>query len=120
MFGEAGFDEESGFDEDCVAKAGALPGVELQKHGLLDARMQNGVETSEFAGVGKDDGGKFGAVDAAGSVGDVGAEFAKDFVVSRLAGFHQTVRDGVGVEYREAEFAKHGGNSALAAGDAAG
>jgi hypothetical protein len=120
IFGEAGFDEQSGFDEDGVAKAGALPRVELQEHGLLDARMENGVEASEFAGVGEDDGGKFGAVDAAGSVGDIGAEFAKDFVVSRLAGFHQTVRDGVGVEYGEAEFAKHGSDGTFAAGDAAG
>ena len=120
MFGETGFDEQSGFDEDGVAKAGALPRIELQEHGLLDARMENGVETSEFAGVGEYDGGELGAVDAAGSVGDIGPEFAKDFVVGWLAGFHQTVRDGVGVENREAQFSKHGGDGALAAGDAAG
>ncbi len=120
MFGETGFDEQSGFHEDGVAKAGALPRIELQEHGLLDARMKNGVETSELVGVGEDDGREFGAIDAAGSVGNVGAEFAKDFVVSRLAGFHQTVRNGVGVEYRKTEFAKHGGDGAFAAGDAAG
>ena len=86
MFGETGFDEQSGFDEDGVAKGGALPRIELQEHGLLDARMENGVETSESAGVGEYDGGELGAVDAAGSVGDIGAEFAKDFVVGWLAG----------------------------------
>jgi hypothetical protein len=40
--------------------------------------------------------------------------------VSRLVGLHQTVRDGIGVEDRKAEFAKHASNGALAAGDAAG
>jgi hypothetical protein len=120
VFGEAGFDEESGFDEGGVAKAGTFPGVELEEHGLLDAGMENGVEASEFVGISESDGGEFAAVDAAGPVGDVGAEFAKDFVVSSLAGFHEPVRDGIGIEDGEAEFAKHGGNGTLAAGDAAG
>ena len=120
IFGEAGFDEKSGFDEGGVAKAGTFPRVELKEHGLLDARMKNGIEASEFVGIGEGDSGEFGAVDAAGTVGDIGAEFAEDFIVSRLAGFHEAVRDGIGVEDREAEFAKHGGDGALAAGDAAG
>ena len=120
MLCETGFDEESGFDESGVAKSGALPGIELQEHGLLDAGMENGVEASESGGVGEDHRGEFGAVDAAGSVGDIGAEFAKDFVVSGLTGFHQTMRDGVGVENREAKFAKQGGDGTLAAGDTAG
>ena len=120
VFCETGFDEESGFDEGGVAKAGTLPRVELKEHRLLDARMENGVEANEFVGIGEDDGGESAAVDAAGAVGDVGVEFAKNLFVSRLAGLHQTVRDGVGVEDREAKFTKHGGNGAFAAGDAAG
>ena len=120
VFGEAGFDEERGFHEGGVAKARALPGVELEEHGLLDARMENGVEASEFGGIGEGDSGEFATVDPAGSVGEIGAEFAEDFVVSGLAGFHEPVRDGIGVEDREAEFAKHGGDDAFAAGDAAG
>ena len=87
---------------------------------MFDAGMENGVETSECVGIGEGDGGEFAAVDAAGGVGEIGAEFAEDFVVSRLAGLHLAVRDGIGIEDREAEFAKHGGNGALAAGDAAG
>jgi hypothetical protein len=120
IFREAGFDKESGFDEGGISKARALPGVELEEHGLLGAGMENGVEASEFVGVGEDDGGEFAAVDAAGTAGDVRAEFAEDFVVSGLARLHEPVRDGVGIEDREAEFAKHGGNGAFAAGDAAG
>ena len=120
IFGEARFDEESGFDEGGLAKAGTFPGVELEEHGLLDARMENGVEASEFAGIGEGGSGEFGAIDATGTVGDVWAEFAQDFVMSGLAGFHEAVRDGIGVKDREAEFAKHGGNGAFAAGDAAG
>ncbi len=65
-------------------------------------------------------GSEFGAVDAAGTVSEIGAKCAKNFVVSGLAGFHEFVGDGIGVENREAEFAKHGGNGAFAAGDTAG
>ena len=120
VFGEAGFDEKSSLDEGGVANARTLPSVELEEHGLFDAGMENGVQASEFVGIGEGDGGEFAAVDAAGGVGEIGPEFAEDFVVSRLAGLDQTVRDGIGVEDREAEFAKYGGNGALAAGDATG
>jgi len=120
VFGEAGFDEESSFDEGGVANARTLPDVELEEHGLFDAGMENGVEASEFVGIGEGDGGEFAAVDSSERVGEIGAEFAEDFVVSRLVGLHQTVRDGIGVEDRKAEFAKHASNGALAAGDAAG
>jgi hypothetical protein len=44
VFGEAGFDEESSFDEGGVANARTLPGVELEEHGLFDAGMENGVK----------------------------------------------------------------------------
>ncbi len=117
---EAGFDEKGGFDEGGIAEPGSLPRVELKKHGLLDARMKNGVEASELVRIAEDDGGEFATINAAGALGEIGAEFAKDFVVSRLAALHQFVGDGIGVEDGEAEFAKHGGNGALAAGDAAG
>ena len=120
IFCESGFDEKRGFHEGGITKAGASPGVELDKHGLLHAGMENGIEASEFGGIGENDGGEFGTVDASGALGEIGSEFTNDFIVSRLAGFHELVREGVGVKDREAEFAKNCSDSAFAAGDAPG
>jgi hypothetical protein len=118
--GEAGFDQKCGFHKDDFAHAGSSPCVELEEHGLLDAGMENGVEANEFGGIGEDDSGEFGTIDATGRVGQVRAELAEDFVVCGLAGFHEFVREGIGVEDREVEFVKDGGDDALAAGDTTG
>lgn len=120
IFCESGFDEKRGFHESGIAKAGALPGVELEEHGLLNAGMENGIEASEFGGIGENDGGEFGTVDASRALGEIGAEFTNDVIVSGQAGFHELVREGVGVKDREAEFAKNGSDGAFAAGDAPG
>jgi hypothetical protein len=118
--GEARFDQKCGFHKDYIADAGMSPGVELQVHGLLDAGMENGVEASEFDGIGEDHGGEFRTIDATARVGEIHAELAEYFVVCGLAGFHEFVRDGIGVEDQEAEFTEDGSDNALAAGDTAG
>lgn len=120
MAGETGFDEQRCFDENRVANAGALPLFELAEHDLFHGRMKNGVELSELAGIGKDDGSEPGAIDAAGGVGEVRAKFAKNFLVSGLAGLDEFVGYGIRIENRKTHFAQHSGDGALAAGDATG
>jgi hypothetical protein len=86
----------------------------------FNAGVKNGVEASELAEVGENDGSELCAIDASVAVSDGRAEFAKDFVVSGLAGLDEFVREGIGVENCEAHFAQHGGDRGFAAGNAAG
>ena len=82
--------------------------------------MKDRVEFCEFRWIGEHDRCQFVAVDLAGRIREIGAEHLQNLVVSRLAGFHQSMGDGVGVQNREAKFAENGGHGALAASDAAG
>ena len=118
--GHAGFDKQRSFDEGGGVSAFFLPVFELAENDLVNARMKNGVEPRELCGIGENDGSKFVAVDAAGRVGEIGAERLQNFVVSDLPGFHQFVGDGIGVQNRKAEFTENHGDSTFAAGDAAG
>src|SRR5256885_1982217 len=82
--------------------------------------MNDGVETSQFAAVGKYQRRELGAIDAAVCFDDACAKFAKDFVVRGLAGLDYRVGEGIGVEHGEAHLAQHRGNRAFTAGDSAG
>src|SRR5579885_2161855 len=66
----SGFDQQSGFHENGFADAFALPFVHFAMESLLDAGMNDGVETSEFGGIRKHHGGKLAPVDAARSIKD--------------------------------------------------
>jgi hypothetical protein len=120
IFVNAGFDEEGGFNEGGIAHALALPIVELTQDDFGDARMDDGVEAVETGAIVENDGAEFCAVNAPIRGEDGGTKFAEDFVVGGLAGFDEFVGEGVGIENGEAEFAKHSGYGAFAAGDAAG
>ena len=56
IFVNAGFDQQGGFDEGGVARAGTLPIVELTEDDRGDARMDDGVEAVEPGAVVKHDG----------------------------------------------------------------
>ncbi len=81
--------------------------------------MKNGVELRELRRIREDDGRQFVAVDSAGRIGQFGAEGLQNVVVSGLAGFHQFVRNGIGIQNGKSEFVQNGGHRAFAAGDAA-
>jgi hypothetical protein len=119
-FGHASFDEQRGFDKRGGVSAAFFPVPELIENDLIHARVKDGIEFREFRSIGEDDGREFVAVYLAGSIGKTWAERIENFVVSGLAGFHQFVGDGIGVENWEAKFAENGGNRAFAAGNAAG
>jgi len=118
--GHTGFDEQCGFDKYGGVSATCLPVVELLENNLINAGMKNGVEVRELRGIGEDNGSKFAAIDPARCVDEIGAEGSHDFAVSGLAGFHEFVRYGIGVEHGEAEFAENRRDNTFAAGDAAG
>jgi hypothetical protein len=82
--------------------------------------MKDCVEAGEFGGVGENYGREFCTIYTSVVVHDRWAEFANDVVVSGLAGFEKFVSEGIGVEYVEAEFSKHGGDCRFACGDASG
>ncbi|GAC1661539.1 MAG: hypothetical protein NVS9B4_13900 [Candidatus Acidiferrum sp.] len=122
---EAGFDEQRGFDKGYVVGVGLLPYVELPRHSFGYQGVDNGIEASEFSGIGEDDGGEFGAVDDRRICGlmrddDGGSEFVEDWLIGRLAGLDQRVSQGVGVKNGKAQGAEHRGDGAFAAGDPAG
>jgi len=119
-WGHSGLDQQSGFDENRSVRAAFLPVFELSENDLVNARMKNGVEPRELRGIRKDNGSQFVTVDVFGSVGEIGAERLKNFVVGDLAGFHELMGDGIGVENGEAKFAKNCSDGTFAAGDAAG
>src|SRR5258708_31457070 len=117
----AGFDEERSFHKGGVARAVTLPFLELTEDDFGHARMDDGVQVVESGAVGKNNGAELCAVNvAARGHHHRLAEFVEDLVVGWLAGLDETVGQGVGVEYGEAQFAEHGGDGAFAAGGAAG
>ena len=116
----ASFDDEGRFDKSNIARALTLPFLELTRDDFRDPRVDDGVQAVELGAIAKNDGGKFGAVDAAAGVGDGRPEFLKNFVIGRLAGLYELVGEGVGIEDGEAQVAEHGGDGAFAAGDASG
>lgn len=120
MFVYAGFDEQRSFDKCRVARAFALPFVELPQDNLRDPWMDNGVEPVEFGVIGKDQRAEFASVHTALAIGDRRTEFAEHFFVGGLARLYEFVRKRVGVKDREAQFAEHGRDGAFAAGDPAG
>jgi hypothetical protein len=120
FFVNAGFDEESGLDEDSVARAASFPFLELTEDDFCDARMDDGVETVEPGAIGEDDGAKLRPIHATIGGDHSLAEFLEDLTVGRLARFDELVGERVSIEDGEAHFAKHCGDGALAAGNAAG
>jgi len=115
-----GFDEEGGFDEGCFAVALASPLAELLMDEGFNARVQDRIEAREFGGVGKNNGGEFGAVDLLRGVENSRTEIAQDFVVGGLTAGDELVGERIGVEDIEAEFAEHGGYGGFSSGDASG
>jgi hypothetical protein len=113
------FHEQGGFDEGGGSSAVTGPFVELAVCGCFYARVKDDVEAGELCVVVENDCGQLCAIDAIVWIEDGGAEFAEDFVVGRLAGLDEFVREGIGVENVEAEFAQHGGDRGFAGGDAA-
>jgi hypothetical protein len=120
IFVNAGFDEESGLDEGSVARAASFPFLELPEDDFCDARMDDGVETVEPGTIGEDNGAKLRAIHATIGGEHSLAKFLEDLTVGRLAGFDELVGERVGIEDGKAHFAKHCGDGALAAGNAAG
>ncbi len=120
MLMNAGLNEQRGFDKRGVARAIALPFVELAKDNFCDARVDDGIEPVELGAIGENQRRELGAVHAALTIGNRRAEFAEDFLVGRLAGLDQFVSERVGVKNRKTQFAEHRCNGALAAGDSTG
>src|SRR5579885_1791979 len=116
----SGFDQESGFNENRIADAFALPFVHFTMKGLFDAGMNDDVQASQLGGIRKHLGAKLAAVDAAPCAEDSRTKFAEDFVIRGLARLNEVMRQAVRVDHAEAQFAKDGGDSTLAARDAPG
>src|SRR5579885_726549 len=116
----SGFDQESGFNENRIADAFALPFVHFTMKGLFDAGMNDDVQASQLGGIRKHLGAKLAAVDAAPCAEDSRTKFAEDFVIRGLARLNEVMRQAVRVDQAEAQFAKYGGDSTLAARDAPG
>lgn len=119
-WGHACFDKQSGFDEGGMMSTTFLAVLELIENDLVDAWVKDGIEACQFGWIGEDDCSEFVTVDLAGRVGKVGAECFEDFIVGGLAGFHEFVREGIGVKNGEAKFAENGGDHAFAAGNTTG
>ena len=115
-----GFDQEGRLDEGDVASAAAGPFVQLLLNGFFDAWVNNSVQASELFIVRKSYGSELGAIDAAPETENFRTELTQDFVVGGLTTLEESVREGIGVEDREAHLAKHGGDGAFAAGYSAG
>lgn len=120
MFVHAGLDEQGGFDERGVARAVALPFVELAGNHFTDPRVNNGVETLEFGAILEHNRSKLGTVYPALIVGDGRAKFVKDLLVGWLAGLDKFVSQRIGVKNRKPEFAQDLSDNAFAAGNSAG
>ena len=61
-----------------------------------------------------------GTIDASVGIQNLAAEAADDFIIDRLAGLHERVRDGIGLDEMRSEFDEHLADSGFAARDAAG
>src|SRR2546429_3071289 len=92
MFVQAGLDDERRFNERGVTRPLASPFVKLAGYRVGDARVDNGVQASEFRAVREDESSKLDAVHAGLTVGDRWAKFAKDLFVGRLTGLNEFVR----------------------------
>src|SRR5260370_12400659 len=93
----AGFDEERGFHKSGVARAAALPFVELTEDDFCDAGIDDGVEAVPFGAIVENDGAEFCAVNAGLRRDHRPAEFLEDLGVGGLARLDVTVGPGVGV-----------------------
>jgi len=116
----AGFDQEGGFHKGGIARAAALPVLELTEDDFGDARMDDDVEALESGAIGKDNGAELCTINAAIGGEHRLSEFLEGLVVGRLARLDEPVSQGVGVEDGEAHFAQHGSDSTLTAGNAPG
>src|SRR6266852_568284 len=116
----AGFDQQRRLHDHHRARLSARQLGELAIQGVHDAGMDDAVQAFEPGGVGEDDRGELGAVNAAVGGAHLATKLFEDLVVSGLAGLNQAARERVGIEYAAAELAHHCGHGALAAGNPSG
>src|SRR5215472_15160037 len=81
MFVHARLDEQRRFDKRRVTRPIALPVVKLAGNSFGDARVDNGVQASEFRAIREYHSSKLGAVHAGLTVGDRRTKFAEDLFV---------------------------------------
>jgi hypothetical protein len=117
---EAGFDDESGFDDGEFRAAGTIERGKPFEDDIEDARVEDMVEAGAFGGVSENDGAEVGAIDCIARAENRIAKFANDFVVSGLAGLEQLVAEWVHFEDHAILVAEQGGDSGFAGSDAAG